>query len=179
MKALLDDLLDFNRTKLGLGISIAPRPVDLSVLFADELGQLRLTHPGRHIDLQVTGDVRGVYDPGRLHQLLCNLTINALKYGAHEAPVQVELIGTPAEVAFKVKNQGPRIDPSMLEQIFKPVQRGLEQQDDGGREGNLGLGLFISREIALAHGGQIAAESTPSQTVFTVLLPRSRSEALR
>ena len=53
MKALLDDLVDFNRTKLGLGINIALADVDLAAVFADELEQLRGAHPGRQLELEV------------------------------------------------------------------------------------------------------------------------------
>jgi signal transduction histidine kinase len=177
MKALLDDLLDYNRTKLGLGISVSPVPVDLAEVFADELEQVRLTHPGRRIDLEVSGDVRGVYDPGRLHQLLGNLAVNALRYGAPDAPVQVVLAGKPEEVLFMVKNQGPTVDRATLDRIFSPLQRGPEQGETPNTEGNLGLGLFIAREIVNAHGGQIGVDSRSSQTVFTVRLPKSHPGA--
>ena len=56
MKALLDDLVDFNRTKLGLGINIARANVNLATAFADELEELRGAHPGRQLELQVIGD---------------------------------------------------------------------------------------------------------------------------
>ena len=65
LKALLDDLLDFNRTKLGPGITISPAAVDLSDAFAAELEQLRVANPGRRIELEVSGDVRGVWDVNR------------------------------------------------------------------------------------------------------------------
>ena len=68
MKALLDDLVDFNRTKLGLGINIALANVDLAIVFADELEQLRGAHPGRRLELEVVGDTRGRWDGLRLQQ---------------------------------------------------------------------------------------------------------------
>ena len=98
LKALLDNLIDFNRTNLGLGIHIAPVAVNLADLFAEALDQLRVSHPCRQIELQVTGDVSGIWDPHRLHQLLGNLVLNALKYGNRDAPVRVVLIGLPPEV---------------------------------------------------------------------------------
>jgi len=89
------------------------------------------------------------------------------------APVRVVLTGRPAEVILAVKNHGPMIEKSYLAQIFDPLKRGPEHQAGSGREGNLGLGLYISREIVVAHGGTIDAQSDETETVFTVRLPRT------
>lgn len=172
MGALLNDLLDFNRIKFGLGLDIAPEELDLAYDVADELQQLRVAHPGRNITLEVDGDVRGVWDANRLDQVLGNLVSNAVKYGDPDAPVRVVLTGLPSEITLAVKNRGPMIKPSYLAQIFDPLKRGPEHQAGSGREGNLGLGLYISREIAVAHGGTITAQSDETETVFTVCLPR-------
>ena len=70
MKALLNDLVDFNRTKLGLGINITLANVDLGAVFGDEVEQLRGAHPGRRLQLEVVGDqmrlLVGVYEKKRL-----------------------------------------------------------------------------------------------------------------
>jgi signal transduction histidine kinase len=79
MQALPDDLCDFNRTKLGLGINIAPTHVDLGAVFGDELDQVRTIHPGRQLDLEVRGNTEGIWDGPRLQQLLGNLVLNAIK----------------------------------------------------------------------------------------------------
>jgi signal transduction histidine kinase len=173
MKALLDDLIDFNRSNLGLGIHIAPTGVNLGILFADALEQFRgASHPRRQIELQATGDVSGTWDPHRLHQVLNNLVLNALKYGARDGPVRVVLIGTPMEVAFSVHNRGQMIERSTLAHIFDPLVRGIETTGNLESDGSLGLGLFIAQQIATAHGGDIAVRSDEIETVFTVRLPR-------
>jgi signal transduction histidine kinase len=172
LKVLLDDLLDFNRTKLGLGITISPVPVDLVEAFSAEIEQLRVAHPGRSIGLEANGDVSGVWDINRLNQLLGNLVVNAIKYGAFSSPVRIVLDGLPAEVRFAVRNHGPKIEQSMLAQIFEPLKRGSDNQFVSGSEGSFGLGLYIAREIAMAHHGDISAKSDENETVFTVRLPR-------
>lgn len=174
MQALLDDLIDFNRGKLGLGLNIAPVNSDLAHVFADEVEELRIANPGRSFEFTVEGDTKGVWDANRLHQLLGNLVSNALKYGEPEAPVRVTLSGLPGEVIVSVRNLGSAIDPSFIGQIFDPLKRGPDQLSGQDHQGGLGLGLFISREIVAAHGGEISAESKDGETVFTVRLPRDR-----
>jgi signal transduction histidine kinase len=174
MQALLGDMLDFNRTNLGLGINIVPTDVDLANLLADELDQLRAAHPERRVELEVVGDAQGVWDGRRLQQLLGNLVTNAIKYGASDAPVRVVMTCEETDVSFEVRNRGPAIEGSSLDRIFDPLQRGLNQMKTYDTDGNLGLGLYIAREIAKAHGGEIAARSDETETVFAVRLPRRK-----
>jgi signal transduction histidine kinase len=154
MKALLDDLVDFNRTNLGLGITVSFANADLSALFADELDQLRGAHAGRQIELEVAGDTRGRWDGPRLQQLLRNLVSNAIKYGVPDAPIRVLLTGENANVRLEVINRGPTIDASILDEIFNPLKRGPAQEDGHGTDAGLGLGLYIVQQIALAHWGR-------------------------
>ncbi|WP_427309324.1 ATP-binding protein [Cupriavidus sp. H39] len=170
MNALLDDLCDFNRTKLGLGINITPAGIDLALVFGDAVDQLRAAHPAHRIELNVSGDLRGVWDGLRLQQLLSNLVTNAVTYGAADAPVRVVLTGQDAEVRIAVWNSGPPIDPQTLAQIFDPLKRGPDPHHKNAP--GLGLGLYIASEIARAHQGSIEARSDPAGTVFEVRLPR-------
>jgi signal transduction histidine kinase len=172
LKLLLDDLLDFNRTKLGLGITISPAPVDLAEAFLAEIAQLRVAYPGRSIVLEANGDASGVWDINRLNQLVGNLVANAIKYGAFSSSVRIVLNALPTEVRFAVHNHGPKIEQSMLAQIFEPLKRGLDHQLVAASDGSMGLGLYIAREIAIAHHGDISAKSDENETVFTVRLPR-------
>jgi len=169
MQSLLDDLCDFNRIKLGLGINIVPADVDLAVLIADALDQLRAAHPGRLIELDVAGRAQGVWDGARLQQLLANLVGNALKYGDQTKPVRVALTGEASAVSLKVLNSGPPIDPQTIETIFDPLRRG--PGEDSRNASGLGLGLYIAAEITKAHGGRIEVRSDENQTVFAVRLP--------
>jgi signal transduction histidine kinase len=139
LKVLLDDLIDFSRTKMGLGIHIAPVAVNLANLLADALEQWRISHPDRRIELKVVGDVSGTWDPHRLQQVLNNLVLNALKYGRSAAPVNVVVIGKPGAVEFGVHNQGRRIERSTLDHIFDPLVRGNEARSNSETDGSLGL----------------------------------------
>lgn len=176
MQALLDDLVDFNRTKLGLGIKIEPSDIDLAVPVADELEQLRGAHLNRRIELTVTGDCRGQWDGLKLQQSLRNLVSNAIKYGAPDTSVRVALRGEEADIRLEVTNSGPPIDPSALSEIFDPLKRGLARGDRDDRS-SLGLGLFIVREIARAHGGDVEVQSDGGETTFAMRLPRDRRGA--
>lgn len=173
MQALLDDMVDFSRTKLGLGIRVAPAPVDVAAVVDDELDQLRAAHETRAVELHVTGDTGALWDGRRIQQMLGNLVGNAIKYGEPTAPVQVVITGGDREILIEVKNRGPAIPPSALYRIFEPLERGPGAQTQAGSQDGLGLGLYIAREIARAHGGEIQVRSDEAETVFTVGLPRS------
>ncbi|TDF62919.1 sensor histidine kinase [Cupriavidus sp. L7L] len=170
MNSLLDDLCDFNRMKLGLGINIAPIEIDLAHVVGDTVDQLRAAHPDRRIDLEMKGNVQGAWDGLRLQQVVSNLVLNAIRYGAPDASVRVVVTGDDTEVHLAVRNSGPAIDQLTLERMFDPLSRGPDQEDK--HAGGLGLGLYIASEIARAHHGSIDARSDQAETAFEVRLPR-------
>jgi signal transduction histidine kinase len=169
MRVLLDDLTDFNRQRLGVGLYIIPSQSDLRDILEDEVQLLRSAHPDREIELEMAGNLSGQWDEGRLRQVISNLVVNALKYGTPGSTVRVTAHGRDDEVSFAVENQGESISPSALAGFFDPLRRG----DRPPEEGSLGLGLFICGEVAKAHGGEIHATSTDGTTAFTVRLPRA------
>jgi signal transduction histidine kinase len=177
MQTLLDDLVDFNRTKLGLGLKVVPSDIDLAAVVNDELDQLRGAYPNRQIELTATGDNRGRWDGVRLQQLVRNLVSNAIRYGSPDTPIRVVLSGKKADICLEVTNSGPTIDASVLSQLFDPLQRGAAQGDNDDARGGLGLGLFIVREIAQAHGGEVEVRSDGGETTFAVRLPRHSQDA--
>jgi signal transduction histidine kinase len=172
MQSLLDDLVDFNRTKLGLGVKVVPSDIDVAAVVTDEVEQLRGAYPNRHIELTATGDSRGRWDGARLQQMVRNLVSNAIRYGSTDTAVRVALRGDVTELRVDVSNSGPMIDPSTLSQIFDPLRRGAAQDDRPDARSGLGLGLFIVREIAQAHGGEVEVRSDEGATTFVVRLPR-------
>src|ERR1700722_4535668 len=119
------------------------------------------------------GDLRGSWDAARIQQILANLLKNALDYGARDATIHVQATGLGARVLLSVRNQGAPIPPEILKNIFEPLKRGSAGDDRAESATNLGLGLFIAREIARAHGGTIEVSSDEHETSFSVDLPRS------
>ncbi|KWK16447.1 histidine kinase [Burkholderia stagnalis] len=173
MQALLDDLTDFNRTNLGLGIKVIPTSINLADVLADEVDELRAIHPDRQIELHVGGDPQGVWDGRRVQQMIGNLILNAIKYGAQDTPVRVTVTGDVAHVRIDVSNRGPAIDSTLLADLFNPLTRGEDHQGTHERAASLGLGLYIASEIAKSHHGVIEARSDGTGTTFSVTLPRA------
>jgi len=176
MQALLADLVDFNRTNFGLGIRVVPSHVALAKLLEEEVEQLRWAHPRCRIDWAAAGDCRGWWDGLRLQQALRNLVSNAITHCVAATPVGVRLHGDALDLRLSVTNRGEPIDAAMLGAIFDPLKQGVAA---GGRpeSGSLGLGLFIVREIARAHGGDVEVRCGDGATTFTVRLPRRRPDA--
>lgn len=172
MESLLDDLLDYNRTTLCGGLQIRPESADLGEVCAKVLDEVRAAAPDQKVLLETSGDLRGVWDAKRLHQALGNLVSNALTHGAASQPVRLRVEGEAQRVIISVANQGPPIPPAKMLAIFDPLRRVSGEFQPAST--HLGLGLFITREIVKAHGGEIKVASNEVETVFTVRLPRQR-----
>jgi signal transduction histidine kinase len=178
IKHLLDDLLDYNRATLAQGIPIVAADVDLAEICALEIDGVQAAHPGRVINFIAKGDLRGVWDAARIQQVLSNLLKNALDYGTRDAAIEVRAAGSDQQVLLSVRNQGAAIPPATLRNIFEPLRRGASGNDRPESDTNLGLGLFIAKEIARAHGGTVDVSSDDSETAFTVKLPRTIRPAM-
>lgn len=169
MSSMIEDLLDVARARLAGGVALKPVDTDLLEVLNGVVQEQQAGSDPSRIRLQHQGDLRGHWDPERLFQAAANLVGNALQHGAAAGAVEVTLDGrSAAEVVFSVANEG-RIDPLLLPHIFDPF-RGREP--DGGRHQGLGLGLFIVRQIVIAHRGAIDVHCDAARTVFTVRLPR-------
>jgi signal transduction histidine kinase len=169
--SVLDDLLDYVHSDMEGGIRVNPQDVQMDELCTRVAREVEAAFPGSRIELAREGDMHGCWDEQRVGQTVSNLVSNAIKYGTSGAPVRLTLDGNdPAEVVVAVHNQGARIAPHKLESLFQPLVRG-ETDDPTGF--SLGLGLFIVREIATAHGGTVDVASSDSETVFSLRLPRS------
>ena len=130
---------------MGWGLRVVASEVDLAAVVADELEQLRAAHPDRRIELTTSPDTRGRWDGPRLQQVLRNLVVNALRYGAPERPIIVKLSGEESEVVVRVENEGQKIPPSTLANIFDPLRRGTDAPPRGGQPGPRTVHLPRSR----------------------------------
>jgi signal transduction histidine kinase len=175
MKTLLDDLLDFSRASLGLGLSLHLTPVDLASVCAEEVELLRAALPNAEISFRSAGETAGSFDGSRVREVLGNLVSNAARYGTQKAMIDVALVGDERDVRLSVTNTGEPIPEEHVQALFEPLRRG-RPSDELAESANLGLGLFIVREIAKAHGGEITVTSAGGTTVFTLMLPRSAAQ---
>lgn len=172
---LVDGLLDYSKSTLGSGMHLQRSVCDLGEVLAKEVELLRtsLKHPA--ITLDVDGDTRGEFDDARIREAIHNLVTNAAKYGDSHAEIGVSVIGSADHVAMSVSNAGAPLSGDALVALFDPLRRG-SQPAHKGEHTSLGLGLFIVREIARAHGGDVTAGSENGRTTFVILLPRRAGE---
>lgn len=167
--ALIDDVLDFARGKLGNGVIVARDPNrPLGPVLELVLGEIRAVARNRtfekRIDLKHPVDC----DPDRIGQMASNLLGNAVSHGAPETPIILTAITTDKHFQLSVTNGGSPIPADVRDQLFQPFFRG----GDGTKGKGLGLGLFIVKEIASAHGGSMTIVSDKEKTIFTFTMPR-------
>jgi PAS domain S-box-containing protein len=171
---MLRDMLDFTQARLGGGIPVVRKPMDLHLFARLVLDEVQLAWPQRRLERVQGGDAQGEWDADRLAQVLTNLVNNALSYSPEESPVRVETRGEAEAVVLSVHNAGPAIPPEQVPRLFQPMKRG---ERTGEKQGHgLGLGLFIVKHLVDAHGGTLEVRSAEGQgTTFTVRLPRRPS----
>jgi phosphoserine phosphatase RsbU/P len=168
---MVKDLLDFTQARLGKGIPIHPRRLNLAEALEGWVEEARAVYPERNVNVQVRGDGHASVDPDRMAQVVGNLVSNALKYSPPDSQVQVRLREEAGALLLEVHNIGAPIPEAQHARLFQPLERGQGQRDMSSR--SVGLGLFIVKHVVEAHGGSISVTSTPEAgTTFVVRLPR-------
>ncbi|HEX4448574.1 MAG TPA: AAA family ATPase [Polyangiaceae bacterium] len=125
---------------------------------------------GSSLRLRIAEAVPGVWDRGRLEQVVSNLLSNAVKFGAGR-PIEIAVSGSPDRARLAVVDQGIGVPAGRVAHIFDRFERGVSSQQYGG----LGLGLYIVRTIVETLGGEVRCEDTPGGgATFLVDLPRER-----
>jgi PAS domain S-box-containing protein len=174
MARMINDILDFARSNRVGGLPVHREWVNLHDLCRTVLEEIQVAHPDRRLELEVRGEGWGWWDSDRLAQVVGNLVSNALRHGRPEAPVRVTVHEVGPEVHLSIHNEGEPLSPELQATLFQPFQRGTT-----GRAAtqSVGLGLFIVRQVARAHGGEVTVHSTrEAGTTFTVRLPRGAPE---
>jgi len=172
MNRMIEQLLDYTRVSSAAGIPIMPDATDMFAICRDTLDELQAAHPDRVIALSVSGSGAGQWDADRMSQVFSNLIGNALAYGDPAEAIHIALDGDGDRLVCQVHNVGPSIPVGALPHIFHPFRERGEGNHRGS--GGLGLGLFITREILKAHGGEITVHSSDlSGTTFRWTIPKT------
>ena len=156
MNRLIGDLVDVTSIDAGK-LSVTPRPGDPALAIAEAIELFRAAAEARRIALVSRvrpGTLRTQFDPDRLLQVLANLISNSIKFTPEGGRVEITAEASGEQVRFVVTDSGPGIPAHLLERVF---ERFWQVGADDSR--GMGLGLYISRCIIVAHGGRIWAES--------------------
>ena len=146
--------------------------MELCVALDNIVTELNAAYPARTIQLS-RQPVFGLWDRDRLEQVFSNLIGNALLYSAPNTPVSVVVRALPGSVAIDVHNDGPPIPAALQATLFNPFRRG-ERDSRSSKTAGLGLGLYISHQLVVAHRGTLEVQSeAASGTIFRVTLPRT------
>jgi signal transduction histidine kinase len=166
---LVDDVMDFARGQLGSGIPLSLRDCsDLEPALRQVIAEVQRVHPTPpiHAYIGALGSIR--CDRDRLAQMLSNLVSNAIVHGDSQGQVDVAGRIEGGVFLLSVSNQGEPIPDNVLPRLFEPYSRPVDDEPRAG----LGLGLFISSQIAIAHGGSLEVDSSrEAGTTFTFRMP--------
>ena len=172
---IVSDLLDFATGHLGSGIPVRPEGFDFRPECQAVVEEIRTFYPGRRIELDISGDLDVCWDRARIGQALSNLIANAVQHSHKGTPVWVSVNGAET-VEWVIQNEGDVISPAHMRTMFDPIKQFVIKsatERSSSHTNNLGLGLYITREIVSAHGGQVTvASSADDGTTLTVHLPR-------
>ncbi|KFF23194.1 PAS domain-containing sensor histidine kinase [Chryseobacterium vrystaatense] len=163
MYEMINNIMDLARGRLGGGISINPVTVDLEQLLNEVSNELKVSWPERIIESHFKINHSIECDPGRISQLVSNLLANAITHGASDTPIILDAEANDEFWEISVTNRGQKIPEEAIKNLFNPFHReGTESNQNG-----LGLGLYISSEIANAHHGLLSVTSDENKTCFT------------
>jgi sigma-B regulation protein RsbU (phosphoserine phosphatase) len=167
---LIVNLLDFTQARVGRGITVLAQAVDLHKVIGACVEELRLTFPERTLIHRTVGEGACSADADRLFELVENLVSNAVAYGAADSDIVVTSAFEAQWIKVSVHNHGAPIAPDLLSGLFEPMLFGVADDNDAH---TVGLGLFIVREIARAHWGDVSLTSSEEEgTTFVASLAR-------
>ncbi|MCF4101871.1 GAF domain-containing sensor histidine kinase [Gillisia sp. M10.2A] len=169
MQELIDNLLDYAKGHLGDGINLDLSD-DKSLLenaLTQVVDEMSSMYNSNAIEANIQIEEKVTCDANRIAQLFSNLLGNAVKHGAEDQPIHVSATTNEGDFSLCVANSGNRISDEAMMDIFKPFFTQKSERNSSG----LGLGLYISSEIAKAHHGTMSVESTDEKTCFSLKMP--------
>jgi signal transduction histidine kinase len=161
-------LLDLAEAKLGRGLTLHRESADVAAIAREVIAEQE--GPGRAIVFDASGEATGTVDPARIAQILANLIGNAFHHGKPGTEILVGVRGEAGAIEITVENAADEIPPQRRKRLFSPF--GGSSAPPSKRR-NLGLGLYIVKLIAEAHGGSVDLESSDGRVVFRVRIPRA------
>jgi signal transduction histidine kinase len=168
MKALIENILDFARGRLGEGIILCRTDNEpIEKLLNQVIIELQVIWPDKTIQTNFNLNAPVNCDCKRISQLLSNILGNALTHGKKDMPVLVDVFSDEKEFKIAVTNAGRKIPEEIMSRLFHPFSRGEVEPNQQG----LGLGLYIASEIARAHDGTLTVRSNDQETTFTFSMP--------
>ncbi|AZE88979.1 PAS domain-containing sensor histidine kinase [Pseudomonas orientalis] len=163
---MIADLLDFTQARVGQGITIRAQPLDLHSVIHRAVDELRVAFPRATLVHHAEGRGDACLDADRVQQVIGNLVANSVAYGDLQQPITVTSRLGPRGAEVSVHNYGTAIPEALLAGLFEPMTRGTHQGSDVR---SVGLGLYIVRELARVHGGDVAVSSCATRgTTFSV-----------
>lgn len=179
MNHVVDQMLDTARLE-DSRLQLKPRLVDLATIVGEAAESVRLLHGESH-PVTVRGCERPLVvrcDASRVSTVVGNLVSNALKYSPAGSEVTVQLSRDPGMAKVSVSDRGLGIPEDQMPRLFTRFGR-IERPETAGVQGT-GLGLYISRELARLHDGDLTVESTPGEgSTFTLALPIEAAAAAK
>lgn len=173
MSRLIDDVLDFTRARLGGDVGVDPIDgIELQPILELIVEEIRYAHPDITLQEAYTLANPVTCDPDRIAQLVSNLLGNAVFHGEPGGEVRVEAADIGPDIAIAITNRGGQIPPDVKALLFEPFKRA----EPGSSQNGLGLGLYISKQIAERHGGDIEVHSDVSETTFKLRIPRDMGQ---
>ena len=170
---LIADLLDFSQTREGRRLRVDLVERDVQGVVAESVDELQIAYPGADLQHVAVGTGTSHVSADKITQLIGNLVSNAVAYGTKGRPIIVRSEVGPHLVSISVCNEGEPIPERQLPTLFDAMTRGDERESPVH---SLGLGLYIVREIAMAHGGDVTVESSGNRTLFSVVFPRGATD---
>ncbi|HEY7724930.1 MAG TPA: ATP-binding protein [Anaeromyxobacteraceae bacterium] len=169
LQAIVDDILDLSSIQAGR-VELHPRPLDGRGLLAEAVAEAGPSASAAGVEIareEPDGAVAAVADPERIGIVLSNLIGNAVRHSPAGGRVTARVARDRAGARFEVHDDGEGIPRQYQERIFERFF-----QVPGSKRGGVGLGLYISREIVRAHGGELGVESEPGRgSTFWFQLP--------